>query len=259
MAHTGPKKEEAPEIIQEGIHAGEIAVRFEDQPISAEVVRRQRKVTKEAVQKAKDEHVTLAWDDVFPKKPKERLRWLYKAFQACKEGRVKSSPLYDIVAHRKFLAELKGQVATDTLNLIRGNIDVFSKKQQKQLQSDNFELFRKYAPINVLDSDEDEADAPPLPPPPEVIIEVKDKKKRITDEERRRREREQEEEEQGCSDEDVESKRRRILSKGVERRVDPADGQAYTIDEFIEVYGGDRNRPPVQWDNASHSSFIYKS
>mmetsp|Transcript_95803 Transcript_95803/g.268201 ORF Transcript_95803/g.268201 Transcript_95803/m.268201 type:complete len:435 (+) Transcript_95803:2-1306(+) len=61
------------------------------------------------------------------------------------------------------------------------------------------------------------------------------------------------------SDEDVEIKRRRILSKGIERRVDPADGQAYTLEEFITEYGGRGDKPPVEWDNAHHTSFIFKS
>lgn len=223
--------------------------------------RRAKKVTKEDVQQAKEEYISLDWDDIFPKKPKERLRWLYKAIQGAKEGRIKTAPLYDIIAHRKFVEGLKGNVATDVLNLIRGNLKLFSPKQQKQLTSDNFELFRKYAPINVLDSDEDEADAPPLPPPPEVVVEAKDKKKKHADEERRRREEREREEEEAAmnSDEDVDTKRRRILSKGIERRIDPADGQAYTLDEFITEYGGRGDKPPVEWENAHHTSFIFKA
>jgi len=223
--------------------------------------RRQKKVTKEEVQQIKEEYVSLDWDDVFPKKPKDRLRWLYKAFQSAKGGRVKPGPLFDIIAHRKFVEGLKGNVATDCLNLIRGNLTVFSPKQQKQLTSSNFDLFRKYAPINVLDSDEDEADAPPLPPPPEVVIEPKDKRRKQVDEDRRKREREREDEEDEGknSDDDVETKRRRILSKGVERRVDPADGQAYTLEEFVAEYGGRTDKPPVEWQNAHHTAFVFKA
>lgn len=223
--------------------------------------RRHKKVTKAEVEQVKEEYISLDWDDVFPKKPKERLRWLYKALAGAKEGRIKPGPLFDIVSHRKFIEGLKGNVATDTLNLIRGKLDVFSAKQQKQLTSANFELFRKYAPVNVLDSDEDEADAPPLPAPPEVVIEARDKKRKAADEERRRREdREREEEDEGLhSDEDTETKRRRIMSKGVERRVDPSDGAAYTLDEFVTEYGGRLDAPPVEWDNSRHTSFIFKA
>mmetsp|Transcript_28016 Transcript_28016/g.70910 ORF Transcript_28016/g.70910 Transcript_28016/m.70910 type:complete len:260 (-) Transcript_28016:62-841(-) len=223
--------------------------------------RRVHKVTKVEVQQAKDEYVSMEWDDIFPKKPKERLRWLYKAFQAAKEGRgVKAGPLFDIIVHRKFLDGLKGQIATDTLNLIRGNLTIFSAKQQKRLTSDDFELFRKYAPIVLLDSDEDEADAPPLPPPPEVVIEPKDKKKKMAAEERRRREQEaREEEELAEQDEDPEAKRRRLASKGIERRIDPADGEAYTLDEFINEYGGSLDQPPAEWDNQRATSFIFKT
>mmetsp|Transcript_68 Transcript_68/g.253 ORF Transcript_68/g.253 Transcript_68/m.253 type:complete len:259 (-) Transcript_68:77-853(-) len=229
--------------------------------VPGEVVsRRRKKVSKEEVAQVKEEYISLNWDDVFPKKPKERLRWLYKALLAAKEGRVKTGPVFDIVAHRKFIEGLKGNVATDVLNLIRGHINIFSAKQQKQLTSDNFELFRKFAPLNVLDSDEDAADAPPLPPPPEVIIEAKDKKKKNLEEEKRKREeRDREEEEaQLPSDEDMESKKRRILSKGIERRVDPADGQAYTLEEFVTEYGGRVDKPPVEWENSRHTAFIFK-
>jgi len=231
----------------------------EEWAIQGEVTsRRQHKVSKADIAQAKDEYVSLEWDDVFPKKPKERLRWLYKAIVAAKDGRVKARPLFDIVSHRKFIEGLKGSVATDTLNLIRGNLDIFTAKQKKQLTSDNFELFRKYAPINVLDSDDDEADAPPLPPPPKVVIEPKEKKRKQAEYERQRQEREEEEADWN-SDEDVETKRRRILAKGVERRIDPADGQAYTIAEFIQEYGGSGDKPPVEWENARHTSFMFKA
>lgn len=234
----------------------EKAQRELDQMVPAEVVsRRQRKVSKEEVAKVKDEFITLSYDDVFPKKPKERLKWLYKALIACKEGRVKPNPLFDIISHRKFIDGLKGSIATDTLNLIRGHLSLFSNKQQKQLTSDNFELFRKYAPINVLDSDDDEAEAPPLPPPPEVIIDTKETKKKKKGGAVTR----QDEDEEGFSDEDVETKRRRLLAKGVERRVDPKDGQAYTLAEFIQEYGGSNDKPPTEWENSRHTSFIFKT
>jgi len=201
----------------------------------------------------------MNWDDVFPKKPYDKLRWLYKAIEAARVGKVKVLPIFDIICHRKFIDGLKGNIATDTLNLIRGNLDLFSQKQQKQLTSDNFELYRKYAPIAVLDSDDDETTAPALPPPPKVEIKEKEGRKKkgaqAAEEERRRRE---EEEEQGDSEEDTEVKRRRILAKGVERRVDPSDGQVYTLAEFIEEYGGSMDRPPTAWENSRHTSFIYK-
>lgn len=243
------------EPIKWGEDKGDDFVPAEDMPIAPQVTsRRVHKVSKEAVQQAKEEHVSLDWDHVFPKKPMDRLRWLYKAFEAVKKGKLKDKgKIFDIIVHRKFLDGLKGQIATDTLNLIRGNLNIFSNKQQKQLTSDSFELFRKYAPISVLDSDDDEADAPPLPPPPEVVIEEKKKRNK------RSRKEKDDEDEEGASDDDLETKTRRKLSKGVERRVDPTDGQAYTLDEFIEAYGGTAMRPPDEWENARHSAFVFKS
>eukprot|EP00913_Durusdinium_trenchii_P020832 g19571.t1 len=235
-----------------------------------------------------------------------------KACKAAKEGRIKPSPLYNVVAHRRFIEGLKGSIATDCLNLIRGHIHLFSPKQQKQLQSDNFELFRKYAPISVLDSDDDEDAAPPLPPPPEVelfgenskgrrlsdllcqslpalqafaaaaglseetafecmermaksseeaMIKTREKESAIHEDKKKKKgevRKREEEELEGFSDDDTEIKKARILAKGVERRIDPADGQAYTLEEFIQEYGGSGDKPPVEWDNARHTSFVYK-
>ncbi|CAE7267511.1 unnamed protein product [Symbiodinium necroappetens] len=194
----------------------------------------------------------MSWEEIFPKKPMDRLRWLFKACKAAKEGRIKPNPLYNVVAHRRFLEGLKGSIATDCLNLIRGHIHLFSPKQQKQLQSDNFELFRKYAPISVLDSDDDEDAAPPLPPPPEVHVEMKDKKRKRGEQ----RKQVEEEEEFGFSDDETEVKKARILAKGIERRIDPADGQAYSLEEFITEYGGSGDKPPVEWENSKHTSML---
>jgi len=214
--------------------------------------RRQHKITKEQAQKIEEEYISLDWDHVFPKKPKERLRWLYKALECARKGKVKTGPLFDIIVHRKFLEGLKGNIATDCLNLIRGDLSLFSNKQQKQLTSDSFELFRKFAPVNVLDSDDDEADAPPLPPPPKVIVEVKEKKKRKVQEVRER------EEEEGDSEDDLETKRVRKLASGVERRIDPSDGGAYTLAEFCTEYGGSMDAPPDAWNLARATAFIFK-
>jgi len=220
-------------------------------------VRRKHKVSKEQVQKEKDEYVTMNWDEIFPKKPYERLRWLDKALKAAKENRVKPLNVFDVIVHRKFLDGLKGAIATDCLNLIRGEIDVFSAKQKKQLQSDNFDLFRKYAPLNVLDSDDDEASAPPLPPPPKVIIQEKTKKRKNKGS-ANAQVRPGEESDEGNSEDDTETKKLKILAKGTERRVDPADGQAYSLAEFVAEYGGSIDAPPDKWHLQRHTAFIYK-
>jgi hypothetical protein len=46
---------------------------------------------------------------------------------------------------------------------------------------------------------------------------------------------------------------------GIERRIDSADGSAYSLDEFIQEYGGSRTEPPAQWRDAAHTSFIFRS
>jgi hypothetical protein len=48
-------------------------------------------------------------------------------------------------------------------------------------------------------------------------------------------------------------------SEGVERRIDAADGQAYSLEEFIAEYGGSKNQPPAQWRDSAHTSFMFRS
>jgi len=43
----------------------------------------------------------------------------------------------------------------------------------------------------------------------------------------------------------------------IERRIDPADGTMYTLEEFCQEYGGDLENPPQQWKDNSHTSFLY--
>merc|ERR1712070_936043 len=107
-------------------------------------------------------------------------------------------------------------------NVIRGDMHLFSNKQQKRLTSDSFELYRRFAPMNVLDSDDDEADAPALPPPPKVILEDKKTRKRRGGGGGHGGHHEDSASE-GNSDDDLETKKARKLSQGVERRVD-SDG-----------------------------------
>ena len=58
--------------------------RPEDAPVVSEVVRRVHKVSKKDREKERDELVSTGWDDVFPLKPRERLRWLHMALVALK-------------------------------------------------------------------------------------------------------------------------------------------------------------------------------
>ena len=51
--------------------------------------------------------------------------------------------------------------------------------------------------------------------------------------------------------------RRRALRRGVgkrkavaQKRIDPSDGQAYTLQDFVECYGGSLVQPPAEWQTA---------
>lgn len=43
----------------------------------------------------------------------------------------------------------------------------------------------------------------------------------------------------------------------VERRIDPADGAMYSLEEFIAEYGGSDINPPLQWMQNIHTAFFY--
>eukprot|EP00811_Abedinium_folium_P011447 NODE_205_length_3401_cov_6.181124.p1 GENE.NODE_205_length_3401_cov_6.181124~~NODE_205_length_3401_cov_6.181124.p1 ORF type:complete len:857 (-),score=190.47 NODE_205_length_3401_cov_6.181124:831-3320(-) len=55
------------------------------------------------------------------------------------------------------------------------------------------------------------------------------------------------------------TKKRKKLAGKVERRVDPSDGSAYTLEEFVQEYGGSVEEPPAVWASQSHTSFMFKS
>merc|ERR1719379_1516056 len=114
-------KEEVKDVNEYGINFKDT----ENYKIESEVVRRQRKVTKAEETKEKEEFVSLDWDDIFPKKPKDKLKWLDKALRGAKGGRVKSGAVFNIVVHKKFLEGLEGHIASDCLNLLRTHMDVF--------------------------------------------------------------------------------------------------------------------------------------
>jgi len=44
----------------------------------------------------------------------------------------------------------------------------------------------------------------------------------------------------------------------IERRVDSADGQMYTLADFIDAYGGTEEKPPREWTRAVYTAFWFK-
>ena len=38
-----------------------------------------------------------------------------------------------------------------------------------------------------------------------------------------------------------------VAAAAVEKRIDPADSGAYTLEEFVEEYGGSLEDPPAEW------------
>jgi hypothetical protein len=46
---------------------------------------------------------------------------------------------------------------------------------------------------------------------------------------------------------------------GIERRIDPADNQMYSLEEFVAEYGGSLSEPPRLWEDQAHTAFVFKS
>eukprot|EP00929_Paragymnodinium_shiwhaense_P021822 TRINITY_DN14123_c0_g1_i2.p1 TRINITY_DN14123_c0_g1~~TRINITY_DN14123_c0_g1_i2.p1 ORF type:complete len:756 (-),score=201.51 TRINITY_DN14123_c0_g1_i2:356-2623(-) len=74
--------------------------------------------------------------EVLSKSAENRLKWLSKVLPHISGGRVNSLVVYDIVAHRKFSVGASLSVGKQMRELILQNLNCFSTKQQRFLQSD---------------------------------------------------------------------------------------------------------------------------
>lgn len=77
--------------------------------------------------------------DVLLKKPPDRQRWLTRVLKVVKDGRVKNlTVLFDILAHRRFQADLDIYIGRRMGREVLINAHIFSFKQQQFLKSSNW-------------------------------------------------------------------------------------------------------------------------
>mmetsp|Transcript_63541 Transcript_63541/g.148187 ORF Transcript_63541/g.148187 Transcript_63541/m.148187 type:complete len:261 (-) Transcript_63541:141-923(-) len=129
-----------------------------DAPVfqGAVMSRRQHRPTRGVDNRAEREETSALVTDlheVLGKKPENRLKWLQHALLLAGKKKVKVGVVYDIVTHKKFVAEVRAGVGAQMKALLHANLHLFSPKQQKFLQSDSngFGEFPDAAPLVFKD------------------------------------------------------------------------------------------------------------
>jgi len=69
-------------------------------------------------------------------KPEHRLKWLSKVLHGFHQGRVRSSDIYDIVAHAKF-ADVSEKAGVRLFRMLHTHLQLFSAKQQRFLECES--------------------------------------------------------------------------------------------------------------------------
>lgn len=75
-------------------------------------------------------------------KPEPRLKWLVRAVAALKDGAVRVSDVYDIIAHPKFVNGIDLKIGTKMRRALSSEMSLFSDKQRSNLERS--ELFKKF-------------------------------------------------------------------------------------------------------------------
>jgi len=133
--------------------------------LPAEVITRRRREPKKVEEKPLDE-VQVDVKVALALKPEKRLVWLGKAFKMAEEGRASKTDLYDIVSNRKFAAGLHSKLARKARVVVHDSLELFSDKQQRYLNSDDWAL---NAFKEEEEADEDAEDDQPIRPPAPAV------------------------------------------------------------------------------------------
>jgi len=123
--------------------------------LPAEVIRRQPKVSKAPVQEKVAEEVQVDLRTALALKADARPKWLGKAFKMAEEGKASRTELYDILTSRKFAAGIRTNVGRKLHALAIENAHLFSEKQRRAFQSDEW-VFAKYAEKEKEEEKEEE-------------------------------------------------------------------------------------------------------
>ncbi|CAK0817056.1 unnamed protein product, partial [Prorocentrum cordatum] len=110
--------------------------------LPAETVTRRRKVERKA--EKREEPLAADRGVVLKMRPEQRFKWLSKALQKCQEGGFQTTVLYDIATHAKFPSDASEKIAQKMYRALRANLALFSAKQVRYLQSDEFRLAQMF-------------------------------------------------------------------------------------------------------------------
>jgi hypothetical protein len=211
----------------------------EDIPnVPAEAITREHKLTQKEREEMKRQPILQTRAEVQELKPFKRVQWLVKALEGVQERRLKIETVFNIMTAKSFTDAIPPDYGKKMLEVLNERLFLFTEKQKEFIKSHKFDLNRKYTTVAIIDSDE----------------EPDEEDKRVTKESAR--------DLREIVDMDTRAAKKRKTFENyaegrVERRQD-TDGEMYTLQEFIEVYGGDEYNPPNEWVLKKHTSFIFK-
>jgi hypothetical protein len=211
----------------------------EDIPnVPAEAISREHKLTAKEREEMKRAPILQTRAEVQELKPFKRVQWLVKALEGVEEKRVKIEVVFNILTAKSFSDAIPPDYGKKMLEVLNQRLYLFSDKQKEHIKSPKFDLNRKYTTVAILDSD----DEPEEDQGQVTKANAKDLREIV--------------------DMDTRSNKKRKTLEGyaegrVERRQD-VDGEMYTLQEFIEVYGGDEHQPPQEWSLKKHTAFVFK-
>lgn len=126
--------------------------------LPAEVVFRRKPQAQRAVRPATDV-IEVDLKAALANKPEARIRWLEKACELAYGGRASSRDLFDIISNRKFTAGLSHRIGSRILAIANDHSTLFSDRQQRYMQSEEWILNAKYgADENEARDEEDRRD-----------------------------------------------------------------------------------------------------
>lgn len=212
----------------------------EDIPnVPAEAISRTHKLTAKEREEAKRQPILQTRAEVQELKPFKRVQWLVKALEGVEDKRMKIEAVFNILTAKSFSDAIPPDFGRKMLEVLNARLYLFTDKQREFIKSPKFDLNRKYTTVAIIDSDDE--------PEEEEQLGLDKKNARDLRE---------------IVDMDTRNNKKRKTLEGyaegrVERRQD-TDGEMYTLQEFIEVYGGDEYNPPQEWELKKLTAFVFK-
>lgn len=129
--------------------------------IPAEVVSRRPRAQKKTAEKDRVvDEVSVDLKTAIVLKPDARPKWLIKACKMVSDGKASSTDLYDIIVNRRFTSGLSERISRKLVAVVRENLEIFSEKQQRFLNSNDSPITVYVAgPAPQIEEEEEAADA----------------------------------------------------------------------------------------------------